>query len=57
MLLGFSKIKIAKRFRISYKTIQNWVKQNKLDDYLKHVKVKTNYKKFDLFALSLINHI
>lgn len=56
-LLGFSKIKIAKRFRISYKTIQNWVKRNKLDDYLKHVKVKTNYNKFDLFALSLINHI
>lgn len=56
-LKGLSKIKIAKRFRISYKTIQNWVKANCLDDFLKFVKVKTRYKVFDKFALSIVNNV
>ncbi len=56
-LKGLSKIKIAKRFRISYKTIQNWVKANNLDDYLKFVKFKTNYKIFDKFAKSIVDNV
>lgn len=52
-LKGLSKIQIAKKFRMSYKTIQNWVKSKDLDKDIKFALVKTKFKVFDKFANKL----
>ena len=56
-LKKFSRIKIAKKLKISYKTLQNWVKRENLEERIQFVLVKTNFHKFDNICNKIINNL
>ena len=56
-LKGLSKIQIAKKMHISYKTLQNWVQRDDLDKDISFALVRTGFGKFEKACARLLKNL